>query len=168
MKSYRLLEQQKSTVEEVLKELDLETPGTPWASKTNVLAANYVRHLTEVYKDNWSKGLLPKELFFEILLPKHQHSLEDEGSIFPLDTPISKVLDFYKDSDSKYAKECMDAIVHLKEKILKEGFTTTIILAVINDTLKHVDGLHRTLALVLAMQEGYEYTPIPVYLCNAS
>lgn len=168
MKTYHLFHQEKSTMEEVLKELDLETPDTPWARKTNILAADYARHLTEVYKNNWSKGLLPKELFYEILLSKHQHSFEDDGCIFPLDTPITHVLDFYKDNDSKYAKECMDAIVSLKEKILKEGFTTTIILAVINDILKHVDGLHRIVALVLAMQEGYEYTPIPVYLCKAS
>lgn len=168
MKMYHLIQQEKTTVEEVLKKLDLETPGTPWARKTNILAANYVRHLDDVYKGNWAKGFLPKELFFEILLPKHEHSLEAKVSIFPLDTPLSEVLDFYKDSDSKHAKDCMDAILYLKEKIKKEGFTTTIILSVINDTLKHVDGLHRILALMIAMQEGYEYKPVPVYLCNAS
>jgi len=49
---------------------------------------------------------------------------------------------------------------------MTHGFTVPIILIVINNTLKHVDGLHRLIALGLLLQEGYEYVPIPVYLCD--
>lgn len=170
MKSYRLIQQESATVDEVLKDLKLQTPGTTWAGKTNGFAADYVRHLDEVYKGNWSKGFLPKEMLFEVLLPKHKHYIEagDGPVIFPLDTQITEALAFYKNDTSTDARECMKAILALKESIMKEGFSSTIVLAVINDTLKHVDGLHRVLALGLAIEEGYEYKPIPVYLCNAS
>lgn len=60
MKTYHLIQQEKTTVEEVVKNLIHQTPETIWAEKTNNLAVNYVRNLSEVYKDNWYRGLLPK------------------------------------------------------------------------------------------------------------
>jgi hypothetical protein len=170
MKTYQLIQQEKTTIEEVLKDLTHLTPDTMWAGKTNHLAANYVRHLSEVYGDTWYRGFLPKELFLDILLPEHTHSIDTDvvDTIFPLDTPIIKALDFYVSSEPHNGNECMQAIHDLKEKIVKDGFTSTLTLAVINDSLKHVDGLHRALALLLAMNEGFVYKPIPVYLCNAS
>src|SRR5437868_12781250 len=118
MKTYLLIKQEKTTEDEVLKDLEHQTPGTIWAGKTNNFATDYVRHLTQVYKGNWSKGFLPKELFFDILLPEHGHSIEAgaTSSIFPLDTPITKALDFYKNSNSILEKECMEAIINLIEK----------------------------------------------------
>jgi hypothetical protein len=168
MSAYTLINQEKSSLEEVVQSLIEQKSGTEWATKTNELAINYIRHLSEVYGNNWSKGLLTQESFSQILLPKHEHMIDIQPDlfIFPLDTPITKAIDHYKNNDSIYAKECLEAIHHLKDKIKKDGFTSPIVLAVINDTLKHVDGLHRLLALHLAIQEGYEYKPTPTFICN--
>ena len=168
---YELINQQKATLEEVLKNLEEQKLGTDWAKETNVWAADYAKKLGQTYGDNWYKGLLPKELLREILLPQHSHEHDFEGSgdkdpnIFPLDTPLAKAGQILK-SHSYYYKNCLDLIEYLKEQIKKNSFNTSLVLAVIGGKLKHVDGLHRMIALSELIDDGYEYKPVPVYLCH--
>ncbi len=165
--AYNLIGQERVSVGEVVNELLTQKAGTTWAEKTNQFAINYVRDLTKAYGDSWFKGKLPEDIFNGILLPKHEHKIEQDSSfIFPLDTPVGKALDYYKNTNSLYAKECLEAIKYLKEEIRKNGFTSPIVLVVIGGTIKHVDGLHRMLALKMLLEEGFEYKPIQVYLCN--
>jgi hypothetical protein len=166
---FTLISEEKSSLETVIKSIEDQTNSTPWAQQTNKFAADYARHLGDVYGDVWYRGLLPKELLEQILLPAHSHYIEGKHAVvFPLDTPLPKALEFYKNNNDEYAQKCWEAIEYLKGEILKNGFTTSIVLVVINGTLKHVDGLHRLLALYSLLEEGYEYKPIPTFICNST
>jgi hypothetical protein len=165
-----LIKESKTSIEEVVLSLTEQKLGTKWAEKTNQFAVNYVRHLGEVYGDVWYKGNLPKEFFFQILLPKHGHSggERDDQAFFPLDTSIEDALVYYKDLDTNAKKECWECIQYLKEEIRQKGFTSNVVLVVINGKLKHVDGLHRMLALAILIKEGYPYPVLPVFLCDST
>jgi len=162
--NFNLINEQKSSLEEVVTHLDQQKAGTAWATKTNDLATNYAKHLGEVYGDSWYKGLLPKELFLEIVLPNHGHY--EDKHLFPDNTPVSEVLAYYRNAPLDYTKDCLDLIQYLKQEILSNGFTSTLVLVVIDNKLKHVDGFHRLVALSLLLNEGYEYQPIPAFLCR--
>jgi len=141
---------------------------TQWLDKTNKVTEDYINHLTATYGESWYEGFLPFELINQILLPKHtlhNSEIDDGVEIFPLDTPLPEAIMKYKDLEYQDTL-CQNNVRSLKEKIMTHGFTVPIILIVINNTLKHVDGLHRLIALGLLLQEGYEYVPIPVYLCD--
>jgi len=170
MKKIKLINEQKVSLEEVTNNLLSQKFGTSWAEKTNQFAINYAIHLGEVYGDSWYNGFLPEELFWSILLPKHSHSDEEKDTFvfFPLDTSIKDVLKYFEKSDPNRTKECLELINYLKEEIKQKGFTSSIVIAVINGTLKHVDGLHRMIAMSILLKEGYEYKPIPVLLCDAT
>lgn len=73
MDTFNLINEEKSSLEEVVNHLGQQKSGTAWATKTSDLATNYAKHLGKVYGDSWYKGLLPKELFDEIVLPNHGH-----------------------------------------------------------------------------------------------
>lgn len=165
---YSLTMKTRASLAEVVESLMAQKSGTDWAAQTNKYAINYAKELGAVYGDAWYTGLLPQELFNRILLPQHEHMIhiQKNNFIFPLDTPITSALSFYEQPATIYAEECMTLVQSLKDSIQKNGFTTSITLAVINGTLKHVDGLHRMLALTSLLEEGYEYKPIPVYLCD--
>lgn len=90
------------------------------------------------------------------------------STFFPDNTSVSNVPAYYKNApaDYDYTKDCLDLIEYLKQEIKSGGFTSTVVLVVIDNNLKHVDGFHRLVALSLLLEEGYEYTPIPVFLCR--
>lgn len=165
-----LVKEAKSSTEEVVASLIEQKSGTLWAEKTNQLAINYVKHLTSVYGDVWYKGFLPEKFFLNILLPKHGHSEKelDDMVFFPIDTPIKDAYAYFKKIDTPLSQECLELINNLKKDIEQNGFTSRVVLAVINGSLKHVDGLHRLIALSMLLEEGYEYRPIPVFLCDAT
>lgn len=162
--NFNLIDEQKSSLEKVVAHLDQQKSGTAWAIKTNDLATNYAKHLGEVYGDSWYKGLLPKELFDEIVLPNHGHY--EDKHLFPDNTSVLDVPAYYKNAPTDYTKDCLGLIEHLKQEIKSNGFTSTVVLVVIDNKLKHVDGFHRLVALSLLLDEGYEYQPIQVFLCR--
>ncbi len=164
-----LLHEVKSSLEEVVNSLLKQKHGTPWAEKTNHYAIAYAEKLGEVYGDVWYKGSLPEEFFSHILLPKHGHSDKetDDTAFFPSDTAVDNAITEIKNSN-KNTKDCLELINYLKENIQIDGFKTSIVLVVINEELKHVDGLHRMIALSMLLKEGHVYTPIPVFLCNST
>lgn len=161
-----LINETKSSLDEVVNSLTDQKFGTKWAEKTNIWAADYARKLGEVYGDVWYKGSLPEEFFLNIKLPEHRH--EDQNLIFfPLDTSLSDAREWYKNQNAK-DNTCLDLINYLKEEIRQKGFTSSVVLAVINGELKHVDGLHRMIALASLLEEGFVYKPISVFLCNST
>jgi|GEM_PF-2115890 len=177
VKKINLISCEKVKIDEVINNLLSQKFGTKWAEKTNDPAINYIKHLGEVYGDVWYKGFLPKELLSEILLPEHPTTFRHNGengesiSFFHLDTLIKDAVMIIREinkAKQEDKKGCLDLINYLKNEIKKNGFTSSIVLAVINGTLKHVDGLHRLMALELLLEEGYEYQPISVYLCDST
>lgn len=163
-----LIDEKKVSLEEVTNNLLAQKFETNWAEKTNHLAINYAIHLGEVYGEVWHSGFLPEEFFMDILLPSHPHSLIKENLFFPIDTPVRDAYDFIEKFDTEHAKECKELINYLKEEIKQKGFTSSIVLVVIDGKLKHVDGLHRMIAYYLLLQEGHPYKPIPVFLCDST
>ena len=161
-------DEEKVSVDQVNQNLLGLEFGTAWAEKTNGFAIKYIEHLTEVYGDSWYKGFLPEESFWNILLPKHGHSMEEKDDMvfFPIDTPLKDAVKKIKEIDSMRTKECLNNINYLKEEIKRDGFTSNIVLVVINNTLKHVDGLHRLIAYAMLLEEGQQYKSIPVFLCD--
>jgi hypothetical protein len=169
MINIELIDQEKVSLDQVTQNLLVQEFGTEWAEKTNGFAVKYIEHLTEVYGDCWYKGFLPKEYLWQILLPKHPHLIkhdDDTVFFFPIDTPVKEATNLLMNVNPELTKECIANINYIKEGIQKNGFTSSIVLAVINDTLKHVDGLHRMIALAMLLEEGYQYKPIPVFLCD--
>lgn len=168
-----LINEEKTSLEKVIENLKEQEFGTSWAEKTNPLAINYARHLGEVYGDFWYKGFLPKEYFLDILLPKHGHlKVENDNTdllLFPDGTSVKDAVNYFNNPNSEYPDDCLEHIKHLKEEIKIHGFTSSLVLVVINGALKHVDGLHRMLALSLLIQEeGYEYKPLHVFLLDST
>jgi hypothetical protein len=165
-----LIDEEKVSLEEVTNNLLAQKFGTSWAERTNQFAIDYAIHLGQVYGDSWYKGFLPEEFFWDIMLPKHGHSeKEKDGTVFfPIDTPIKDIHKYFENTEPERTKECLELIHYLKEEIKQKGFTSNIVLVVINGTLKHVDGLHRMIAISLLLKEGYPYKPIPVFLCDST
>ena len=165
-----LINEKKVSFDEVIKSLNKQKSDTSWAEKTNDFAINYAQHLTEVYGDVWYSGFLPLEYFLNILLPKHVHHISNENTDdilqFPEDTTVKDATNLIKSPKSIYANDCLKSIDYLKEKILETGFISNIVLVVIDGKIKHVDGLHRMIALALLFEDGYKYKPIEVFLCR--
>ncbi len=164
----KLIDGQKVSLKDVTDSLLVQKEGTTWAAKTNQYAINYAIHLGEVYGDNWYKGFLAEEFFSQILLPKHGHSDKelDDRVFFPTDTPVFRALEILQEMKDGRGSECLELIKYLKGEIKKDGFTHSIVLAKINGVLKHVDGLHRMLAMAMLLKEGNAYKEIPVFLCD--
>ncbi len=165
-----LIDESKTSLEEVVNSLLEQKSGTQWAEKTNQFAIDYARKLGDVYGDVWYKGFLPEEFFLKILLPEHGHGEENKTHIllFPDDTSVLDAKYSYKNHHPQYTEECLELVQYLKEEIRIKGFITSIALVIINGKLKHVDGLHRMIALALLLEEGYQYKPIPVFLCDGT
>lgn len=161
-----LINEQSSSLEEVTNNLLAQKFGTSWAEKTNQFAINYAIYLGEVYGDSWYKGFLSEEFFLDILLPSHNHTLIKDNPFFPIDTPIKDAYSLIEKFNTESARECKELINYLKEEIRQNGFTSDIVLVVIDGAIKHVDGLHRMIAYSLLLKEGYPYKPIPVFLCD--
>ena len=165
-----LIDEQKSSLAEVVQSLKDDAVGSKWAQETNKWAIEYAEKLNEVYGDNWYRGKLPVEMLSDILLPKHGHQEEKSGGtlLFSLDTSVKDAVERVKNPPVGYSSDCLELIISLKEKIKRDGFTSNIVLAVINGSLKHVDGLHRMLALKLLVDEGESIGPIPTFLCDST
>ena len=165
-----LINEIKISLEEVMNSLLDQKFGTKWAEKTSEKTLAYARRLGDVYGDAWYKGFLPEEFFLQILLPKHGHYTENKNNIlsFIEDTAVHEARDLFNQSKEKYNKDCIELVIYLKEEIRKNGFKTNISLVIIKGKLKHVDGLHRMIALSLLLKEGYKYEPIPVFLCDST
>lgn len=165
-----LIEKRKISLTEIIDEINTGSSGTVWADTSKNWTIDYIKHLFEVYGDNWFFGYLPKKYLTQILLPRHgNHTDTGEHTeiLFELDTPLEQASSAYKKRHNGYDKKCVDNVEFLKTEIKNNGFNSTITLAIINDTLKHADGLHRLLALQLLLEEGFEYKPIPVFLCQS-
>ncbi len=164
-----LTNETKASLQEVIASLAEQKSGTVWAQITNEYAIAYAKKLGEVYGDSWRKGLLPRELLTQVLLPHHGHSLgegKDDILFFPIDTPLTEALPYIENFNTKESLDCLSLIKYLKEEIKKNGFQSNIVLVTICGQLKHVDGLHRMLALWSLLNEGYDYSSVPVYLCD--
>jgi hypothetical protein len=163
-----LLNQETTTYEAVLQNLRHDAEGTEWAAHTHVYSDYYAKHLNSTQTDSWHAGYLPKEWFLSIALQQHGHLTEGETGplLFPEDTPVSRIAEYYHTVDPQYPQDCIQHINLLKEEIRQKGFTSNIVLALIEGKLTHIDGLHRIVALALLLEEGHEYMPIPVFLWN--
>lgn len=168
MLKIELTNEKKISINKVVSDLKDQKKGTAWATTSNGWSIDYVKHLGKVYGDTWYRGELSRGQIKNILLPQHGHDPfnENELVLIALDTPFFEVASLYKNRPEGYSQDCVDNIEYLKKEIEKNGFTSTITLAVINNTLKHVDGLHRLVALALLEEEGFEYESIPVFLCD--
>jgi len=156
----------KVSIEVVIFSLAAQANESDWANKTNSLAIDYVKHLGDVYGDSWYSGKLPLALFETIHLPTHDHLGASATSLFPDDTVIGEAVSHIEKLNKVDYQACLTHIKSLKQNIKAEGFNSTLILVVINSTLKHVDGLHRILALGMLLREGFEYEPIDVFICD--
>ena len=169
---YHIAQAEDVSFEDIIDFLKKKQHSTAWASATIGFAVHDTTELNRHSDARWQHGLLSREDFESILLPEHKHSIGnlDVPSIFPLRASIEQALSALEANStgqtniSERAQECMQGIVALKEAIVRDGFTTEIILTVSGGQLLHVDGLHRILALALALKEGYTYAPIPVFL----
>ena len=160
-----LINEKKSSIKEILKYLADHKYDTEWSTLTTHFAVDYINRFKDKY-NNCVKGLLPKEIFFSILLPFHGH-MEDFATgilLFPDNTSVKKALNYYKNPNPCYSKECLTHIVSLKDKIQNDGFTSEVIIELVDGKLKHINGLHRMIALGILLEEDNKYTSIPVYL----
>lgn len=167
---FELIAEKKIIASDVIFSLLNRSESSNWAKRTNHFAVNYIKNLTEIYGESWYSGLLPKEYFFSILLQKHGHienEVDNNILLFPSDTSVSDAIVYYKNPHPTYPINCLTLINNLKENIKINGFTSDIILVVIDGKLKHVDGLHRIIALGILLEEGYEYTPVSTFICKA-
>jgi hypothetical protein len=158
----KLINEERSSLEEVIQTLEKQKSGSSWAEATNHWSVAYAQTLNGHNGDAWYKGLLSESDFQSIQMPAHGHGQGDE-IFFKLGTTANKAKEYFKDVRSPVGQECFNLILSLKEKIKKEGFTSTIALAVQNGIPGHLDGVHRILALSMLLDEGVEYKPIPVF-----
>jgi len=161
-----LIDERISSVEDVLLSLNEHKKDTEWSIKTTDFAINHIKKFEQKYNKNCAKGFLPKKYFFDILLPSHGHLKDWETGIllFPYNVSVEKALEYHKISNPLYTKDCLEMIDYFKDQIKNKGFTSRVIVEIIDNELRHIDGLHRMIALGLLLKEGYEYKPIPVYL----
>lgn len=158
-----------SSLEEVIHHLEIHKNETDWAKLTSEIAVDNARRADHINHGRWYTGLLPKELFSQIILPRHEHTWDiGNDFIFPDNTTVAQALHYYKNNDTEPMRACMKAIDDLKRKIKLEGFTTTIVLAILDNKLIHLDGLHRLLAMQALLDEGQTYIPIPVFLSGTT
>lgn len=163
-----LINKNKSSRDDVVLSLLKLKNKSAWEEKTNHYSVEYVDRLTKTYGNVWYYGNLPQEFFLDILLPKHGHTEEKNIDIllFDVDTSVRDAIEYFKNVNPNYSKDCLSLIGYLKEEIRNKGFISEIVLYVVDGKLKHVDGLHRMIALGLLLEEGYKYEPIPVFLCD--
>lgn len=165
-----LIDKTKVSTEEVLCRLRAQKCGTLWAEKTNYWAVDCAQHLGDKHGEVWWKGILNKELIGQILLPNHGHSLgegKDNIVFFPNNTRVADALSHIENFGGTEATECLRCIEHLKQEIKSKGFNTELFLAVTEDGLTHVDGLHRMIALQILISEGHALPDVPVFLCDS-
>ena len=161
-----LIDEIKTSINDVLESLVKHKNDTEWSARTTHFAIEHITGFKKEYKKDCKKGFLSENAFFDILLPLHGH-MEDLATgivLFPSDVTINKALECYKNPDPKYTKECSNQILLLKDQIRENGFTSEIIIELVDGNLRHIDGLHRMIALGLLLEEGYKYKPVPVYL----
>ena len=163
-----LIKEESIDIKTILEKVENDSKGTKWSETSKKWTKDYIKHLHEVYGDNWYFGYLKESDFKKILLPRHgshSDSGHHEKVLFELDTNIIDAGDiFLKNTD--YDILCSENIKYLVEQISSQGFISNITLAVINGSLKHVDGLHRLIAYQILLKDGLKYEPIPVYLCR--
>lgn len=160
-----LLNQEQVDKEYVIAELHKQKSGTEWATKTNDWA---IAQIEKVAEGVWVKGLLPEEYFLKIILRKHRHTTDKTSQdIFLLeneDISISEARDIFEQASRYHHPECIEHVEYLKGEIREKGFTSSVVLNEEGGELKHLDGLHRLLALSLLLKEGYNYQPVPVLI----
>jgi hypothetical protein len=160
-----LINEKKSSTKEVLRYLADHKYDTEWSTLTTHFAVDYINRFEDKYS-SCVRGFLQKDLFLDILLPYHGH-MEDFVTgivLFPEDTSVKIALDYYKTPNPCYSKECLNHILFLKDKIKKDGFTSEVIVELVDGRLKHINGLYRMVALGLLLEEDDKHTSIPVYL----
>lgn len=157
---YYLLNERSAELDEVIKELDLEKLDTDWAKFTNQWAIDLATDLTQETGQAWYYGLLQENLLGQVLLPIHHHDLV---TTFYDNTTLAHACKTVKRRENQ-GTNCVSLITYLKDQIKLSGFSSRLILAVINGDLRHVDGLHRMIALQQLLDEGYNYTPVETYL----
>jgi len=160
-----LISMEESSTKDVLGSLAKHENDTEWSKKTTHFAISYLKKFESEYKIV-SKGFLSKELLFDIILPSHGH-MEDLATgiiLFPENVTLKEALEYYKKPNPKYTKDCSDWVLFLKDQIKQSGFTSAIIIESVDGKIRHIDGLHRMMALGLLLGEDYQYEPIPAYL----
>lgn len=160
-----LANEETVSIQDVITSLVKHKDDTEWSAKTTHFAIDHIKKFESEY-DGSVKGLLSKEYFLDILLPFHGH-MEDFVTgilLFPDNVSVKEALRYCKNPDPKYTKNCSDYILLLKDQIKNNGFTSEIIIELVDGKLRHIDGLHRMIALSLLLEDGYEYKPIPVYI----
>lgn len=166
---FHLINQQPSSCEEAVRLLKNDSSPTEWSRITSAWAVSLVEKFTQEFGDRWSKGSLPEDFFFDILLPEHAHCFaktEDVQTTFGDNTSLLEAVRLFVEHPDQFFLECVDHITHLQEKIRTHGFTSAVHLVIVDGKLKHVDGLHRLIALGSLVKSGYRYEPIPVLVCN--
>lgn len=160
-----LIKEEASSVKDVLASLAEHKNDTEWSTRTTHFAISHIKEFEKEYDDYCVKGFLSKKFFLDILLPSHGH-MEDLRTgilLFPENVSVKEALEYYKTQDQRYTKDCSRCILLLKDQIRNNGFTSRITIELVDGKLRHVDGLHRMVALSLLLEEGYN-DPIPVYV----
>ena len=162
---YFLIHNEETSVKDVLASLVEHENDTDWSAKTTHFAISHIKEFEKKYYD-CVRGFLPKELFLDTILPFHGHMKDFETGIllFPDNISVKNALEYCKKPNLKYTKECADMILFLKDQIKNNRFTSEVTIESVDGKLRHIDGLHRMIALGLLLEEGYEYKPIPVYV----
>lgn len=160
---------ERGTGDEALDILVNSKESSDWSRKTNVYAVDCVKYLIKCYGDVWQKGTLSEDQLFSIVLPDHAHrqtKIEERHIVFDRGTTVAGAVDLYFQQRSKFPLACKSHIAALRDAIMKEGFTSTVLLAVKDEKLCHIDGLHRLVAIGSLIREGYKPSSIPVLICN--
>lgn len=161
-----LINEKKVSIKDVIASLLKHKDDTEWSLKTTHFAIDHIKEFESEYNDRCVRGLLSREYFLNILLPFHGH-MEDFATgilLFPDNVSVKETMEYCKKPDPKYTKNCSDYILLLKDQIKNDGFTSEITIELVGGKLRHVDGLHRMIALGLLLEDGYEYKPVPVYI----
>ncbi|MDG1949857.1 MAG: DUF6309 family protein [bacterium] len=141
-----------------------EAEGSAWASETLKYALSTVDECEEKPNPTWWIGsVTPKDLG-DIQLPEHRHDLSEEPTepiSFPDDTAVTEAIRRLKESPELYANICKSHVESLSESMLVDGFTSRLMLEEKTNGHYHLDGLHRLLALELAIQKGMNIETIP-------
>lgn len=152
------------TAQEVKAIMEQESQDSAWAQETLKFVLSTIDECEEKPNPTWWMDQLGVEGFAKIKLPEHRHEIAEEPTqpiSFPDDTPVSEAVRRLVETPEVFANNCAQHIHAISESILQNGFTSTLMLEKKTDGLYHLDGLHRLLALQLAIEKGLELESVP-------
>lgn len=154
-------------VKEIMRK---ESEDSPWATQTLRFVLSTIDECEEKLNPTWWMEDLAAQELEKIFLPEHRHEISDEPTepiSFPDDTPVSEAIRRLMETPEVYSVKCKDHIESLSEAILQDGFTSTLMLEQKAEGLYHLDGLHRLLALQLAIERGLKLESVPCIFFKA-